>query len=253
MDPRIPKAINIISDMLKKIDRLNQSGVTVTQTVDNVDQLLDRVAVLTNCDVLVGVPAQKTGRQESGPTNAMLAYVHEFGSPLKNIPARPFLIPGVRKAANQITAVMAQGAHDVMTGKQQNPLVVLNKAGMIARNSVVDEITDPEPPFVPLKPATIRARLRKTAAGRRKLRGLKKIGTAAGWSGTQSNQALSVWAGERGNIHPLIDTGQLRAAITYVIRPGRGSSAMVGGRRDTKGSTVITALNLNQQQYRRRP
>jgi len=90
---------------------------------------------------------------------------------------------------------------------------------MVARNSVVREITDPAPPFAPLSPVTIRARLRRTQAGRRKLMQLSKQG-----------KPLGVWAQERNkagnpNIRPLIDTGQLRASITYVVRarPGDGS------------------------------
>ena len=191
-------------------------GIGVRKTIDNVDKIRERMATLTKSDVLVGIPAEKASRPGTPINNAALAYIHEFGSPAQNIPARPFLFPGVRAIQPQAIALFKQGGRDVLQGAT-SPSVVLNKVGLLARNSVVNAITDPVPPFVPLKPATIRARLRKTAAGRRKLRGLKKIKDAASWDQAQSNAALSMWA-EAGNIHPLIDTGQLRAAISYVVR-----------------------------------
>ena len=193
----------------------------VQKTIDNVGKLLDCVHTLTLSDVLVGVPAEKAGRRDTPINNAQLARIHEFGSPAQNIPARPFLFPAVRKVKPQVVAEMKKGAQDCLLGRG-NVDVTLNRVGLLARNAAVNEITDPAPPFTPLKPATIRARLRKTAAGRRKLRGLSKIKTAAGWR--SGDPALLQWAGEKiegdMNIHPLIDSGQLRAALTYVIRKG---------------------------------
>jgi hypothetical protein len=123
----------------------------------------------------------------------------------------------------------------------------LNAVGMTARNSVVRAITDPEPPFVPLKPATVRARLRKTAAGRRKLKRLGQIKAAAEWNATKANEALSMWA-EAGNIKPLIDTGQLRAAVTYVIRPARDAAQKLRDRNDARKR--IISSDVNEQKYR---
>jgi hypothetical protein len=186
------------------------------KTIDRLAEHLKQISELAASDVLIGIPAAKTGRKDGQMTNASLAYIHEYGSPAHNIPARPFLFPGVKAIRAQAIQLLRDGARDVLLGKVKAS-VVLNKVGILARNSVVKAITDPAPPFVPLKPATIRARLRRTAAGRRKLRGLRQIKQVAGWTGAQSNQALTEW-GEAGNIKPLIDTGQLRAAITYVVR-----------------------------------
>jgi len=185
----------------------------IRKTIDNVGGLLARVAELTTSDVLVGVPEAKGARKDGQITNASLAYIHEFGSPASNIPARPFLFPGVRKIRPQAIAMLKQGAIDALNGSGKSVSQTLNSVGMLARNSVVNEITDPDPAFVPLRPATIRARLRRTAAGRRKIKQLKAKGIA-----------LTTWAETivdgSANIHPLIDTGQLRAAITYVVRTG---------------------------------
>jgi hypothetical protein len=112
--------------------------------------------------------------------------------------------------------MLREGAKDALHGKGDVEKLY-ERIGMMARNAVVAEITDPAPPFDPLKAGTVRARLRRTAAGRRKLRTLGKIKAAAGWKAAQSNEALTEWA-QAGNAQPLIDTGQLRAAITYVVR-----------------------------------
>ncbi|HTB46469.1 MAG TPA: hypothetical protein VK741_22805 [Acetobacteraceae bacterium] len=186
--------------------------IDVRKTIDNVGKIIGNVSALTRSDVLVGVPAAKTGRKQGEITNASLAYIHEFGSPMHNIPARPFLFPGVKRIRSQAIAMMKQGAKDALTGNLSSVDQVLNKVGILARNSVVNEITDPEPPFVPLKPATIRARLRKTQAGRRKLKQIKKRGV------TVTQWAAETDAAGNPNIRPLIDSGQLRASVTYVIR-----------------------------------
>ena len=187
-------------------------AASIIKTIDNVAGLLANVAELTTSDVLIGIPAEKGGRKQGPITNVQLGYIHEFGSPAHNIPARPFLHPGVNKIRPQLIAMLKQGAMDALNGKG-GVAATLNRVGMLGRNSVVKEITDPEPPFVPLRPATIRARLRRTAAGRRKLKQIKKRGVT-----------LTAWAAEidpksgSANIHPLIDTAQLRASITYVVR-----------------------------------
>ena len=194
----------------------------VKRTIANADKLVERVNNLTSQEVLVGIPGEKTARDDTTMTNAAIAYVHEFGSPAQHIPERSFLRPGVRNAREEIASLMRQGAKDALAGRD-TASKTLNAVGMVARNAVVRAITNPAPPFAPLQPATIRGRLRRTQAGRRKLRNLAKIKAAAGWR--SGNPALLQWAGETVggimNIRPLLDTLRLRNAITYVIRPAR--------------------------------
>jgi hypothetical protein len=184
----------------------------VKKIIDNVTEISGRVEELTHTDVLVGIPKEKNTRRDSPIGNAALAYIHEFGSPAHNIPARPFLYPGLKRVRGPIIEEMHKASQAALTGEGFNVDMSMHRVGIIARNSVVKEITDPNPPFTPLKPATIRARLRRTAAGRRKLKQIKGQG-----------KSLTQWAAETDaagslNVHPLIDTAQLRAAITYVVR-----------------------------------
>jgi hypothetical protein len=197
--------------------------VDVKKTIDNVNELLARVTALTRSEVLVGVPEEKGARKEGVVTNAMLARVHEFGSPAHNIPARPFINPGIKKARPQIVSIMKKGAQDALEAKDvAASLLVLEKVGMAARNSVVREISNPAPPYAPLAAATIRGRLRRTQGGRRKLREIKEGGQAAGMTMRQALTAYGSSSWDTGgaglNVRPLIDTGQLRASITYVVR-----------------------------------
>ena len=158
-------------------------------TMDRVGRTEDLIRSLGKDRVLVGVPAENALRkpepgEKSEPNNALLGYVHEFGSPAKNIPARPFLIPGVRDAQAEIADQLEGAARATLAGRQAESNVVLNRVGLIAQNAVRAKITDG--PFTPLKPGTLAARRRK------------------GRTGTS----------------PLIDSGQLRASITYVVDDG---------------------------------
>ena len=194
---------------------------SILKVVDRLPAMLAAVERLTSADVLVGVPAPKAPRRAGIVTNAMLAAIHENGSPAQNIPARPFIRPGIMKIRARAVAMMRQGAKDAVLGKPVDPRVILERVGMLARNAVVEAITDPEPPFVPIGQATIRARLRRTAAGRRILRSAKQRSEAYNATHTRSSLPVSsalttLTAGME--FKPLIDTGQLRASIGYIVR-----------------------------------
>jgi len=214
-------------------------GVSVTKLVDRVQQMLEATEMLARSDVLVGVPSNKAnrrpmpGKKPDPITNASLAYIHEFGSPARNIPARPFLFPAIRKIKPQVRALMKKAAQDALKGDKGAVKRVLNEVGLLAQIAAQAAITDPEPPFVPLKPATIRARLRRTQAGRRQLARLQQNAKAAGLS---TSQVLLDWGASptlsgNTNIQPLIDTGQLRQSLRYVVRENLSGAAMTITRR----------------------
>jgi hypothetical protein len=192
-------------------------------------KLVGAVLALTTSDVLVGIPAskgiRKPGAGEKGklPNNAELAYWHEFGVPSRNIPARPFVYPGMRKIRPLAVQLLAAAARRAMVSGE-GPLPVLNHVGTLARDSLKQAITSPQPPFAPLKPSTIRARLRKTQAGKRQLRRLQLNAKTAGMTTAQLLVDWQTSPKDAGGLmmQPLIDTGQLRAAINYVIVPGIG-------------------------------
>lgn len=177
--------------------------------VDNAANIQKAIAALTRSSVLVGVPSSKTEREEIVITrfgvtklpgeinNAALAYIHTNGSPEENIPARPFLVPGIRDAKTKIASLFRKAGKNALEGKTDQVEKGLEAAGLVAQVAAKKRITDGIPP--PLKDSTLKRRGDKS-----------------------SQQELD--SREAGNIDstlyakPLIRTGQLLNSISYVVR-----------------------------------
>ncbi len=156
---------------------------TVSMIKNGLPALLDRLNGLTRKDVLVGVPQEndaRKGTDEMVMNNATLAFIHDRGSPAANIPARPFMQPGITRVKNRLINEMHDAAATVLQGGEDT--VAFDNAGLIAQRSIRAVINDGPPP--PLEDSTIAARKRR---------------------GRLSEK-------------PLVDTGQLRNSITYVVR-----------------------------------
>jgi hypothetical protein len=138
---------------------------------------------LARSEVLVGIPGKTASRDDPGAmNNPTLGYIHEFGSPAAGIPRRPFLTPGVEAIRARTVAEFRGAALAALKGDANAAERTLNRVGLIAQNSVRATLTAGEG-WPPLAEATLAAR------------------EARGRTGTR----------------PLIDTGQLRASITYVV------------------------------------
>lgn len=174
-----------------------KSGVTMKQ--DNLARIAGQIRKLTGLAVLVGIPAEKTDRDgdNSGMTNAALGYIHENGSPAANIPARPFLAPGIREASPKVTGYFRQAGQAAMDGDQDKVDRCLAAAGIEAVNAVQSLITSGIAPE--LKPATVRARRRRSTGS-----SYRRKATSA------------------SEVTPLIDTGELLRSITHIVRSGKG-------------------------------
>ena len=145
------------------------------------------IQALLKQEVLIGIPADSPAREPepgepSAPSNALVGYIQEFGSPERNIPARPFLVPGVEAIKDKAVARLKKAGEDALKGDPSKVDQALHAVGLMGQASVQAKITDG--PFAPLAPRTLAQR---RARGR---------------------------TGDR----PLIDTGQLRRSVTYVIR-----------------------------------
>lgn len=160
---------------------MSRSGLETLH--DGLPDLLRRMAAVAQRDVLVGVPAGEA--RDDGPSNAEIGYQNEFGSPANNIPARPHLMPGVAAVQDKAVARLTQAASAAATGRMSDAERHLHAAGLIAQNSVRRTLTT----------AAYRPLSERTLAERR----------ARGRTGTK----------------PLIDTGQYRNSITYVVRDGK--------------------------------
>jgi hypothetical protein len=177
---------------------------------DEVGDVFKALKKMTGKHVLVGVPEETASRPEDEINNAAIAYIHEFGSPNANIPARPFLLPGVKSALPEATSQLKLAAIAASNGNQKKADAYLASAGQIAVNIVKRTFMAGEG-WPPLKPETVARRYKERGDLKPRpgeLQYLELIGQGA--SAEQAQQATG--------IHPLPNTGELLRSITYVVR-----------------------------------
>ena len=90
--------------------------MTVRVTVDRMPLLLRVMRLLTKNEVVFGFPEETaTARtadpgEPAPPSNATIGYLMETGDDARNIPARPFMQPGLDAALPEIIDRMKLGA-----------------------------------------------------------------------------------------------------------------------------------------------
>ena len=184
---------------------------TVDTIFDGVPELLEALRELQSNEVMVGIPEAKSSRKKEIIRNSELLYIHthgirkkamreemqlemdggkqysevyqmylqEHGSPLWASPPRPVLEPAIEHSKDWIAEQLGKAAQSALDGDVKGVRDGLHKAGQVAENAAKDWFTNPANGWAPNSPETI------------KLKGSNK---------------------------PLIDTDQLRKAITHVVR-----------------------------------
>lgn len=154
---------------------------------DAVPRMISGMRSMAENSVLVGIPSgsEKNQRKDETITNAHIGFIMEFGAPDANIPARPFLIPGVGSVRSDIEKRLSRGAKKLLTDPSFSPERLFESVGLLAQNGVQKYMTDAH--FVPLAVSTLAARLRK---------------------GHLADK-------------PLIETGALRQSITFVVKDAK--------------------------------
>lgn len=157
---------------------------------DFTKSFMNAVDALQVKKTLVGIPESDNDRKENegeeGPIgNAALLFINNFGSEELGIPARPIMQIGIQNAQDAITAEMKNAAKKGLSKGGAAVTQYFERVGIIASNSVKRAINDNEG-IEPPSEATLRSR------------------KAAGFKGTKA----------------LIETGQMRNAITYVVVDG---------------------------------
>ncbi len=151
--------------------------------IDLTSAFMDCVDALKVKETMVGIPEDENGREDGEINNASLLFINNFGSPAQNIPARPVMAIGIRKAQDAIVLEMEKAAKAAFT---KGPAILdkyYERVGIIASSSVKRVINSQEGILEPSQ-ATLDSRKRR---------------------GFNGNKAL-------------IETGQMRNAITYVVR-----------------------------------
>lgn len=169
------------------------SEPTLKVTSDFTERFNQAVKSFKRDAVLVGIPAnddQRENEEAGGPLgNAALLALNNFGSPANNIPARPVMQNGIKKAQEKIAEQFKIAAKEVLTKGPAALETYYERAGLIASNSIKKAINDQD--FEGGGPDNEKPADSTLAS--RKSRGFK---------GTKS----------------LVVTGQTRNAITYVVK-----------------------------------
>lgn len=189
---------------------LGNLGKVLTIKSDDLENLRKTIEAIAAFEVLVGFPENTTARpDETVLTNAELAYIHDNGAPEANIPARPFMLPGIQACEDKIISAMRGMMKQGLVQRVPMQAVKgLMTVGLIASQSIKMKIREGVPP--PLSEATLRRRATRggkgTGMGSRKGAVLELELRAAGF------------AASTDFAKPLYDTGQLLKAVTFVIR-----------------------------------
>jgi hypothetical protein len=196
---------------------LKKIGVGLFLKQDNTNAAMKAIRELSRTSVMVGIPEEKAERDPSPddpnpPTNAVLGYIHEHGDPSKNLPARPFLAPGVAASQEQWEESLETAAILAFRGDAIGMRAALGRAGARAVAAVQAVIRAQD--FAALAPSTVEERLRKIGVIRPKL--ISKYNKMSA-----SEQAAFV----AENITILMDTGAMFRSITWVLRE-EGSSGI---------------------------
>jgi hypothetical protein len=187
--------------------------VNVVKSV-NLGSLTDSVGALAKKEVLVVIPAEHSSRQTPSDDNinnaellyiqshgvrkaemraemqkhidagkkyseAHSLYIQSHGSPLWHIPPRPVLEPSIEASKGPIAKQLQGAAVAAIDGNQQEVDNALHRAGMVAENAAKAWFENPQNGWPPNSPKTI---------------------------------------AKKGSDSPLIDTGEMRKAITHVVR-----------------------------------
>jgi hypothetical protein len=165
---------------------------SLTVTSDFTKKFNDAIQSFKRDSVLVGIPASDNERdqesdEESGPIgNAAILAINHFGSEDAHIPPRPVLAIGIKNAQEAIAIQFKIAAQQVLSKGPAALSMYYERAGIIASNACKKVINDQDH-LKPPSPATLAAR---------------KYVTKSGFKGKKA----------------LLVTGQLRNAITYVVK-----------------------------------
>lgn len=172
------------------------------------EEISRSLRLLATVEVLVGVPAEETDREDEDSgnmTNAALLYIHENGMPEQNIPSRPSLGPAIAENTDTIADDLGRIAKRVLHGNPGAVEAGYHILGTNMASAVRNKINDGIAPG--LAPSTLRKRARKGRKGAAaELERRKQPGTS------RDDQAGLDLA------KPLVDTAEMRNAITYAIR-----------------------------------
>lgn len=152
--------------------------------IDRSGEIKKAIEALKRKEVLVGIPQAESSREGEGITNAELLFIHTNGSPIRNIPPRPVIEPAIEDDKAVISKLMGNATKHALNGEETAAMKELEKAGLEAQSASQDWFDNPKNGWPPNSPSVMAAKIKKGSTDPK----------------------------------PLIDTGELRKSITYVVR-----------------------------------
>lgn len=137
-------------------------------------------------------------------TNAQLLFIHTKGSPKMGIPPRPVIEPAIQADGNRqaIAHEIAEASKAVLDDKPGEAQKRMKRAGMAGQNASRDWFTDGRNGWAP--------------------NSTKPLGEFLARKLTEKYGRLITpemsYVDAKGSDQPLIDTGALRASITYLVK-----------------------------------
>lgn len=191
----------------------SSTGASLKVTGRDLQAIRDSMRNLANHEVLVGIPEGAQAREPDADgkappiNNATIAFIQDNGAPEDNIPARPFMRPGIDSVNERLGDMLVAAAVAVVKDPKTDVMARLTRVGITAATAIKKAINAGIPP--PLSERTLRARANRGTKGRKGAKLELELRDAG-------------WAPSVDFAKPLIDTGQLRNSITFVLRKIRG-------------------------------
>jgi len=165
-----------------------KTGTTVD--VNKVPEFLAGIKFLAENRVLVGIPSSKNEREdeEGNPSpigNAAIGFIQEKGDPAMNLPARPWLKPGVASDQPGTNDLFKKAGKAALEGNSKKAQDIYTAIGLRNQRAVQRYIKN-SGNFAPLSDRTLWAR---------------------------KNRKIAPRTGEK----PLIDSAQLLQHVSFVI------------------------------------
>ena len=182
--------------------------ITVSESGDS-SFIKEAIGTLQNAKVYVGIPEAETLRKGKPITNAALLFVHTNGSPLRHIPATPVIEPSIEANHEEIESGLHEAASYILDGQKVEAKETLAKVGTLGANGAKKWFVDPRNGWRQNSPETIKRKLSKLTGQRlrKALDVLNSVDEHMPLYGTTELDAINT---------PLIDTGEMRRAITHV-------------------------------------
>lgn len=179
--------------------------IEVKENLLKLDGIKKAVTKLTDKAVYIGVPAETAN--DGSPhaiNNAELSYIHEYGAPARNIPARPHLVPGVERILPEAAKELEDAAKLALDGDAGAVDAAFERIGLAGQSSVRQMFADNDWPALNEKTLNYKPLL-KDQNGKPML-------------DKKGDKMRKPSRKEQGKINPLFVTGALQKSHTYVIR-----------------------------------